>query len=171
MGCVGPVRSRLYSNKNNVLLDIAKVLSQKTLTPSKAEQIGIEINKDGRRRTAFELLAYPDMSFRRLVEIWPELESVDPAIAAQIEIDARYDSYVKRQEIDVAALKKDEALAIPQAFDYATLPSLKAELRQKLAQQRPATIAQASRIEGMTPAALMLILATVKKQTARKRAV
>jgi tRNA uridine 5-carboxymethylaminomethyl modification enzyme len=170
MGCVGSVRSRLYSNKNNVLCDVAKVLSQKTLTPSKAEQIGIGINKDGRRRTAFELLAYPDMSFRRLVEIWPELGTVDPAIAAQIEIDARYDSYVKRQEVDVAALRRDEAVAIPQAFDYATLPSLKAELRQKLAQQRPATIAQAGRIEGMTPAALMLILATVKKQTARKRA-
>jgi tRNA uridine 5-carboxymethylaminomethyl modification enzyme len=95
---------------------------------------------------------------------------VAPTTAAQIEIDARYDSYVRRQEIDVAALKKDEAIAIPASFDYATLPSLKAELRSKLDQQRPSTLAQAGRIEGMTPAALMLVLAAVKKQSARKRA-
>jgi len=170
IGCMSAVRSRSYSIKNNALEEIAKVLSQKTLTPSKAERNGIEINKDGRRRTAFELLSYPNMSFQRLAEIWPELADVDPAIAAQIEIDARYDSYVKRQEIDVAALRKDEAIEIPDGFDYTTLPSLKAELRQKLTQQRPATLAQAGRIEGMTPAALMLILVTVKKQAPRKRA-
>jgi tRNA uridine 5-carboxymethylaminomethyl modification enzyme len=170
MGCVGSVRSRSYLNKNNDLSNVAKVLSQKTLTPSEAERNGIEINKDGRRRTAFEILSYPDMSFRRLAEIWPELSSVAPATAAQIEIDARYESYVRRQEIDVAALKKDEAIAIPASFDYATLPSLKAELRHKLDQQRPSTLAQAGRIEGMTPAALMLVLAAVKKQAARKRA-
>jgi tRNA uridine 5-carboxymethylaminomethyl modification enzyme len=170
IGAVGTVRSRSHSNKNNMLCELGEVLSQKTLTPSKAERNGIEINKDGRRRTAFELLSYPNMSFSRLAEIWPELGGVDPAIAAQIEIDARYDSYVKRQEIDVAALKRDEAVEIPADFDYTTLPSLKAEQRQKLAQQRPATLAQAGRIEGMTPAALMLILASVKKLAPRKRA-
>lgn len=170
VGCVGTVRSRLYANKNNMLLSLSNVLSQKTLTPTEAERNGIGINRDGRRRTGFEILSYPDMTFRRLAEIWPELGSVDSSIATQIEIDARYNSYIKRQEIDVAALKKDEAVEIPHAFDYATLPSLKAELRQKLTRQRPATLAQAGRIEGMTPAALLLILAAVKKQTARKRA-
>lgn len=164
IGCVSPVRSRLYSNKNNALSTLANVLSQKTLTPTEAERNGIEINKDGRRRSAFEILAYTSMNFDRLVQIWPELGNFHPAVAAQIEIDARYDSYVKRQEIDVAALKRDEAVEIPDGFDYATLASLKAELRQKLSAQRPATLAQAGRIEGMTPAALMLILAAVKKQ-------
>jgi tRNA uridine 5-carboxymethylaminomethyl modification enzyme len=171
IGCVSAVRSRLHSNKNNKLSSLANVLSQKTLTPREAERNGIEINRDGRRRTAFEILSYPGMGFARLAEIWPELRETEPAIAAQIEIDARYSSYVKRQEVDVAALKKDEAVAIPASFDYATLPGLKAELRQKLAQRQPATLAQASRIEGMTPAALMLILSAVKKQTtARKQA-
>ncbi|HML43344.1 MAG TPA: tRNA uridine-5-carboxymethylaminomethyl(34) synthesis enzyme MnmG [Hyphomicrobium zavarzinii] len=170
IGCVTSLRSRSYSNKNNMLSEIANVLSQKTLTPTEAERNGIEINKDGRRRNAFELLSYPDMTFRRLAEIWPELANFDPALAAQTEIDARYDSYVRRQEADVAALKKDEAIAIPASFDYATLPSLKAELRAKLEAQRPATLAQAGKIEGMTPAALMLILATLKKQIPRKRA-
>ncbi|WP_334147583.1 tRNA uridine-5-carboxymethylaminomethyl(34) synthesis enzyme MnmG [Hyphomicrobium sp.] len=170
VGCVSAVRSRLYFNKNNQLLYFTKVLSQKTLTPTEAERNGIEINKDGRHRTAFEILSYTSVGFDRLAEIWPELKSVDPAIAAQIENDARYDSYVRRQEIDVAALRRDEAIEIPSQFDYATLPSLKSELRLKLAAERPATLAQASRIEGMTPAALMLILSAVKKQTQRKRA-
>jgi tRNA uridine 5-carboxymethylaminomethyl modification enzyme len=170
LGCVSAVRSRLYSNKNNHLSYFTNVLSQKTLTPTEAERNGIEINKDGRLRTAFEILSYTSVGFDRLAEIWPELKSADPAIAAQIENDARYDAYVRRQEIDVAALRKDEAIEIPSEFDYATLASLKSELRLKLTAQRPATLAQASRIEGMTPAALMLILSAVKKQTQRKRA-
>ncbi len=169
-GCVGPVRSRLHFNKNNELREISQLLSQKTLTPSKAERIGIEINQDGRRRSAFELLSYPSMTFARLVNIWPELGSVAPSIAAQTEIDARYAAYVRQQEVDVAALRRDEGIAIPAEFDYAALPSLKAELRQKLAAHRPATLAQAGRIEGMTPAALMLILAAVKKRPAQKQA-
>lgn len=168
-GCVGTIRSFSYSNKNNALSTLAKVLSQKTLTPTEAERNGIELNKDGRRRTAFEILSYTSVTFERLVEIWPELDSFDRAIAAQVENDARYESYVKRQEIDVAALRRDEAAEIPSYFDYATLPGLKSELRQKLEQHRPASVAQASRIEGMTPAALMLILSAVKKP-ARKRA-
>ena len=170
LGCVSALRSRLYSNKNNKLSYFSNVLSQKTLTPTEAERNGIEINKDGRRRSAFEILSYTSIGFDRLAEIWPELRNVEPAIAAQIENDARYDSYVRRQEVDVAALRKDEAIEIPGTLDYATLPSLKAELRHKLSEQRPATLAQAGRIEGMTPAALMAILAAVKKQTLRKRA-
>ncbi|MGE3228416.1 MAG: tRNA uridine-5-carboxymethylaminomethyl(34) synthesis enzyme MnmG [Hyphomicrobium sp.] len=169
-GCVSALRSRLYSNKNNKICLLSHVLSQKTLTPTEAERNGIEINKDGRRRTAFEILSYTSVGYARLAEIWPELAAFDPAIAAQIEIDARYDAYVKRQEVDVAALRKDEAVEIPGDFDYTTLPSLKAELRQKLSQRRPATLAQAGRVEGMTPAALMLILAAVKKQGPRARA-
>lgn len=170
IACVSLVRSRSYHNKNNALRDAANLFSQKTLTPSEAERIGIEINQDGRRRSAFELLSYPAVTFAHLAEIWPELLSVDPAVAAQTEIDARYASYVRRQELDVAALRKDEGIAIPADFDYAALPSLKAELRLKLATQRPATLAQAARLEGMTPAALMVILAAVKKQAAQKKA-
>jgi len=170
IGCVSAVRSRLYYNKNNALSALAQSLSQKTVLSREAERNGIEINRDGRRRTAFELLAYPGITLAHLARIWPELQSVPHAIAAQIEIDARYESYVRRQDADVAALRKDEAIAIPAGFDYTTLPSLKAELRQKLAAERPATLAQAGRIEGMTPAALMVILAALKKQSVRKKA-
>src|SRR5262249_14545091 len=157
IGCVDTIRSKAFSNKINQLERSANLLSHISISPSKAERNGIEINKDGRHRTAFELLAYPGMTFERLASIWPELHEIDPTIRQQTEVDARYASYVRRQDSDVAALRKDEAVEIPARFDYATLPSLKAELRQKLDAQRPATLAQAGRIEGMTPAALMLI--------------
>lgn len=170
LGCVNTFRSFVFSSKNNELLRVIEILSSLSVSPREAERNGIELNKDGRRRTAFELLAYPDMSLRRLAQIWPELENIAPAIAAQVEVDARYAAYVERQEADVAALRKDEAISIPDTFDYATLASLRAELREKLSVQRPATLAQAGRIEGMTPAALMLILAAVKKHPARKLA-
>jgi tRNA uridine 5-carboxymethylaminomethyl modification enzyme len=145
-----------------------------SLTPTEAGRHGLDINRDGRRRTAFELLSYPDMSVERLKTVWPELANLEPHLVAQLETDARYASYVRRQDLDVEALKKDEAIAIPDGFDYTTLASLKAEVRQKLELHRPATLAQAGRIEGMTPAALMLLLATVKKlshgQSRRKQA-
>ncbi|HRO50258.1 MAG TPA: tRNA uridine-5-carboxymethylaminomethyl(34) synthesis enzyme MnmG [Hyphomicrobium sp.] len=170
LGCVGTVRSFAFSNKNRELERVAKILSNFSVSPREAERNGIELNKDGRRRTAFELLSYPDMTLRRLAEIWPELSGVDPKIAAQVEVDGRYAAYVERQDADVAALRKDEAISIPATFDYASLPNLRAELREKLVAQRPATLAQAGRIEGMTPAALMQLLAAVKKHAARKLA-
>lgn len=170
LGCVGTIRSFMFSNKNNALKRIANILSSFSISPREAERNGIELNKDGRRRSAFELLAYPSMSLLRLAQIWPQLSNVDPAIAAQVEVDARYAAYVERQDADVAALRKDEAVSIPAAFDYAALPNLRAELREKLVAQRPATLAQAGRIEGMTPAALMQLLAAVKKHSARKLA-
>jgi tRNA uridine 5-carboxymethylaminomethyl modification enzyme len=174
IGCVGAERQAAFESKANGLDAGVELLSSLSLTPTEAGRHGLDINKDGRRRTAFELLSYPDMSVERLKSVWPELAGLEPRLIAQLETDARYASYVRRQDLDVEALKKDEAITIPDGFDYTTLASLKAELRQKLELHRPATLAQASRIEGMTPAALMLLLATVKKlshgQSRRKQA-
>ncbi len=170
LGCVNTIRSFAFSSKNNELSRVANMLSSFSVSPREAERNGIELNKDGRRRTAFELLSYPDMTLRRLAQIWPELENVAPAIAVQVEVDAHYSAYVERQEADVAALRKDEGISIPETLDYAGLPGLRAELCEKLNAQRPATLAQAGRIEGMTPAALMLVLAAVKKHSTRKLA-
>jgi tRNA uridine 5-carboxymethylaminomethyl modification enzyme len=174
IGCVGFDRQAAFESKANGLDAGVELLSSLSLTPTEAGRHGLDINKDGRRRTAFEILSYPDMSVERLKSVWPELAVLDPRLIAQLETDARYASYVRRQDLDVEALKKDEAIAIPDSFDYTTLASLKSELRQKLELHRPATLAQASRIEGMTPAALMLLLATVKKlshgQSRRKQA-
>ena len=138
------------------------------MTPSEAARHGLDINKDGRRRSAFELLAYPGIGFGRLRAVWPELAIVAPGIAAQLEVDARYASYVDRQEADIVAFRKEESVRIPADFDYAGLAGLSAEVRQKLEALRPATLAQAARMEGMTPAALMLLLAHLRRAPERK---
>ncbi len=134
-----------------------------SLTPNEAARFGIEINRDGRRRTAHELMGLPSVTFQQLSAVWPELASLPADLVTQLVIDAQYAPYMDRQSQDVAMLRRDEALSIPPRFDYA-LPGLSAELTQKLQYHRPATLAQAARIEGITPAALMLVLAHVKKQ-------
>jgi tRNA uridine 5-carboxymethylaminomethyl modification enzyme len=138
-----------------------------SLTPDEAARRGIEVNRDGRRRSAFELLSLPDIDLARLRSVWPELAGIPTSIAAQLETDARYAPYVERQQEDVAALRRDEATPLPPDLDYAALAGLSAELRQKLALRRPATLAEASRIDGMTPAALFLLLARAKRPTSR----
>jgi len=170
LGCVSTARRRAFESKTAALEAAAVLLRSLSLTPTEAARHGIEVNKDGRRRSAFDMLALPGIDLPRLTTIWPEIGAVAPAIASQIAVDARYASYVSRQELDVAALRKDEALRIPPAFDFASMPGLSTELRQKLERHRPATLAQAGRIDGMTPAALLLLLAHLKKQPARKSA-
>ena len=170
LGCVGADRGQSFARKTQALSVGRRLLEALTITPNEAARHGLDINKDGRRRSAFELLAYPDIDLARLQPIWPEIASVAPKIAAQLEVDARYASYVERQEADVLAFRKEEGVRIPADFDYATVASLSAEVHQKLDRLRPATLAQASRMEGMTPAALMLLLAHLKKPPARRSA-
>jgi len=170
LGCVGRERQAHFEAKTKALSEGLSLLNQLSLTPTEAARHGLTVNRDGRRRTAFELLSFPDISFDHLVPIWPELGSLAPQIAAQLGVDARYAAYLRRQDEDVAQLKRDEAVSIPVDFDYAAIPSLSAEVRQKLVQHRPGTIAQAGRIEGVTPAALLTLLARVKAGRARKSA-
>ena len=162
LGCVGPERRRKFEAKAKALTEGMDLLNQLSLTPTEAARHGITVNRDGRRRSAFDLLAFPEISLDRLKSVWPEIGNIEPRIASQLEVDARYTAYLRRQDEDVAQLKRDEAVSIPADFDYATVPSLSAEIRQKLARHRPATIAQAGRIEGMTPAALLTLLARIK---------
>ncbi len=170
LGCVGAERSNAFARKSQALQEGRGLLESLTITPNEAARHGLEINKDGRRRTAFELLAYPGIDLARLQPVWPEVGNIAPKIAAQLEVDARYASYVERQEADVLAFRKEEGVRIPPDFDYAAVASLSAEVRQKLERLRPATLAQASRMEGMTPAALMLLLAHLRKAPGRKSA-
>ncbi len=146
------------------------MLNQLNVTPNEAARSGIEINRDGRRRSAFELLAFPAVDIQRIAAIWPEVATLPPAIAKQLETDARYRSYVDRQDEDVAVLRRDEATAIPADFDYSAISGLTTELRQKLERHRPSSVAQAGRIEGMTPAALLLVLAHLKAASRRRSA-
>lgn len=171
VGCVGQERARAFASKARELSDTTERLRTLSISPSEAGRHGLEINRDGRRRTAFELLSYPGIDLDRLSVIWPEIHGISPRIRAQIEIDARYAAYVQRQEEDVAILRRDEAEIIPADFDYENLPGLSNEIRQKLSWHRPATLAQAGRIDGITPAALMLVLAHLKAaRRDRKRA-
>ena len=163
LGCVGADRARVYATKAAALIKARALLEGLALTPNEAGRHGLEINRDGKRRTAFELLAHPGITLDRLRPIWPELGQIAEKIGQQLEVDARYASYVERQAGDVEALKRDEATRIGADFDYTGLAGLSRELQQKLTARRPSSLAQASAIDGITPAALLLIRAHVKK--------
>ncbi len=170
MGCVTKARREAFSAKAAALADATSLLQSLSLTPTEAGRHGLEVNRDGRRRSAFDLLALASVDLSRLAVIWPRIGAIAPKIAAQVAVDARYASYVRRQDLDVEALRKDEALGIPVGFDFDGLPGLSTEVRQKLARHQPATLAQAARIDGITPAALLLLLAHLKAPPARKSA-
>jgi tRNA uridine 5-carboxymethylaminomethyl modification enzyme len=157
IGCVGSGRGKQFLNKIGAL-EAARAWAQSvTVTPNEANRFGLVLNQDGQRRCAYQLLAYPDIDATVLARIWPEAAAIDPKIAAQLETDAKYAVYVTRQAEDVERFRRDEALPLPDALDYASIPGLSNELRQKLAAVRPRTVGQADRIEGMTPAALALV--------------
>jgi tRNA uridine 5-carboxymethylaminomethyl modification enzyme len=163
LGCVGPERAGRFTVKRRAL-DAALALARSlAVTPGEADRFGLVLNRDGKRRTAFELLSYPDIDFAALVRIWPELGALDPAIAEQLAIDATYAVYLDRQAADIAAFRRDEALALPEDLDYAAVAGLSTELRQRLAMVRPRTIGQAGRVEGMTPAALALLCVQARR--------
>ncbi len=163
IGCVGLERRRAFGAKAEALSGARHTLETLSLTPDQAAGYGIALNRDGRRRTGFELLALPGMSVNALSRIWSELSAIPAATAERLEVDARYAVYLERQEAGILAFKKDEAAAIPAATDFAAIPGLSNEVRQKLERHRPATLAQAARIDGITPAALMILLAHIRK--------
>ncbi len=168
VGCVGEERRVSFDAKQKQLAEGDSLLRSLTLTPDQAAKHGLAINRDGRKRSAFELLSYPDINLARLIAIWPEIGRIDVKIAGQLAVDARYAVYVKRQELDIAAFRKEEGIVIPGDFAFDRLPGLSTELRQKLERQRPASLGQAARLDGMTPAALLLLLAHLKKGAAAK---
>jgi tRNA uridine 5-carboxymethylaminomethyl modification enzyme len=127
---------------------------------------GLTINQDGIVRNALELLAFQDMSWDRLVRLWPALGEVSADISEQLVIDARYEGYLARQREDIAAYRRDEALELPGDLDYAAVASLSNEVRQKLQAHKPATLGQAARISGVTPAALIALLKYVRRRAA-----
>jgi tRNA uridine 5-carboxymethylaminomethyl modification enzyme len=170
LGLVGAERREAFGRRRAALRDGRALLTSLELTPNEAARHGLDINKDGRRRNGLELLAHPGIDLARLATVWPQLVSIAPAVGAQLEIDARYAAYLDRQEADIVALRKEESVRIPADFDYTALASLSSEARQRLEHQRPATLAQAARMEGMTPAALMLLLAHLRKPGVRQMA-
>jgi tRNA uridine 5-carboxymethylaminomethyl modification enzyme len=163
LGCVGAERTRFHRAKSAALNDARAFAKSVSLTPKEAERHGLSLNKDGQRRTAFELLSYPNVSIGDVAKVWPRFNALAPAIAEQIEIDAKYDVYLSRQAADIAAYRRDESFTLPDDLDYMALPGLSNEVKHKLHTQRPRTIGHASRIDGVTPAALTLIVAHVRR--------
>jgi tRNA uridine 5-carboxymethylaminomethyl modification enzyme len=135
-----------------------------TLTPTAAARCGLALRKDGQRRSAFELLSYPEIGIGDLARIWPAFGELDTKIAAQLEIDAKYHVYLSRQAADVESYRRDESVVLGEDLDYASLPGLSNEVRHKLQLHRPRTIGQAGRIDGVTPAALTLLVAHMRRQ-------
>src|SRR4249919_3707234 len=167
LGCVGEARSHRHVAKM-AALETAKSLARSlTITPNEAAKHGLALNRDGHRRSAFELLAYPEIEWDVLRGIWPELSAIDPAVAVHLEIDAKYDVYLKRQTADVDAFRRDEGLVLTD-IDYADVPGLSNEARSKLEAARPRTVGQAGRLDGLTPAALGILAAYLRREARRK---
>ncbi|MEX0808805.1 MAG: tRNA uridine-5-carboxymethylaminomethyl(34) synthesis enzyme MnmG [Dongiaceae bacterium] len=162
IGVVGPARARAFAAKKAALAAARNLAESLSETPDFLRNQGIPVNRDGIRRSAADLLGYPEITLARLAAIWPELSGLAPDIAEQLEIDGLYRGYLERQEADIRAFRKDEALRLPDHLDYGTIGGLSNEVRQKLGAARPATLGQAARIAGVTPAALVALLRFVK---------
>jgi tRNA uridine 5-carboxymethylaminomethyl modification enzyme len=168
-GIVGSGRAGAFAHKLTRLDVSRKTMTRLTLTPNEAARHGIAVRLDGVRRTALDLLSLTD--FPALARIWPELEALEPEILEQLEIDAQYAGYLDRQDADIVAFRRDEGRALPAGLDYGAVIGLSNEVRQKLEHIRPATLGQAARIEGVTAAALTLVLAHVKGRRKDENAV
>jgi tRNA uridine 5-carboxymethylaminomethyl modification enzyme len=169
-GLVGAERAEHFRGRQLALGAGRRLLDQLTTTPSAARRAGIAVNADGAARSAFALLSYPRVGVADLVRIWPEIDRVPPAVLAQLAVDAQYAVYLERQRSDVAAVQRDESRAIPEWLDFAAIPGLSAECRQKLLAHRPSTIAQAQQIDGVTPAAVTLLLSLIRRGPPLRRA-
>jgi tRNA uridine 5-carboxymethylaminomethyl modification enzyme len=164
IGCVSSGRAEGFEKKHLELSVAREKMQQLTALPIDLERLGYKINQDGVRRTAHDLMRYPEINFDALKNIWPELSDISPDIAEQVEIDARYAGYIQRQEADIKAFRRDESLFIPAELDYAVVGSLSNEMRTKLDKFRPETLGAAARIPGVTPAALVALLRHVKRK-------
>ncbi len=168
VGLVRSERAARFEVRRAALASARQFLESINLTPTEARGHGLSLNADGQRRSGMDLLSYPNIDCRLLARIWPEIASLPQAVCRQVEIEALYRNYLDRQQMEQAQLGRDEARSVPDDFDYSALPGLSAELREKLVRIRPRNLGQAGRIEGMTPAALMLILAHLRASERRR---
>ncbi len=163
-GCVGEKRVDVWNKKKEQLESARALTLNLQATPNELEKHGINVNKDGKRRNVQEILNYQNITWDALGDIWPEMADIPMDIARQIQIDATYAGYIDRQMADIAAYRKDENLIIPDTIDYKLIGSLSTEVVQKLEMARPQTLGAASRIPGVTPAAVIALLRHVQKR-------
>ena len=163
-GIVGSERSKHFQTKMRLLKDYNDMLDKLTISPSKASKYGLKINQDGVSRSAKTLLSYPTITLDQVAEIWPVLREIPQEIIEQVVIDATYSGYLDRQEADIVAFRKDENLLLSVDLDYNVIGGLSIEVKEKLNKAKPATLGSASRISGVTPAALTTLLRHVKRK-------
>ncbi|WP_188912455.1 tRNA uridine-5-carboxymethylaminomethyl(34) synthesis enzyme MnmG [Salinarimonas ramus] len=166
-GCVGPERARLFGQASDRLAAARAALEARSVTPAEAARAGLALNQDGIRRSAFQLLSYPHVSFEDLARVWPELGEIEPVLRERLTTDATYAVYLDRQAADIAAHRRDESVVLADDIDFTALPGLSNEIRTKLDRVRPRTLGQAARIEGMTPAAITLLAAHARNSRRR----
>jgi len=169
IGCVGHDRAAAFTEKQQKLEAARALVHSLQALPIELERRGFKVNQDGIKRSAHDLMRYPDISFDNLATIWPELADIERDIAEQVEIDARYAGYIQRQEADIQAFRRDENLKLPKDLDYSRVGSLSNEMQLKLRQHAPDTLGAASRIPGVTPAALVALLRHVKRRDREER--
>lgn len=170
LGCVGAERAESFLEKAGKLTAAKSVLEGSSFTPKEILAAGIAINQDGTRRSGLQVLAFPNTTFENIVQLIPELQQTDNEIRQQVERDALYANYIVRQERDVEAMKRDESFVIPFDFDFHALDGLSNELKLKLSKARPENVGQAARVDGVTPAALALILARLRREAKARSA-
>lgn len=163
IGCISNERRKVFSKKMESLQATREILEGSIFTPKQIVEAGIYVNQDGNKRTGYEVLAFPDVQFDDIQPLIPECSGVDLEIKRQLERDALYVHYIARQEKEISAMKRDEGYIIPGDFDYHSIEGLSSELRLKLSESRPETLAKAARINGMTPAGLALVLARLRR--------
>lgn len=163
LGCVGSERTARFEAKRTALGAARDWAQSVSITPSEGDRFGLVLNRDGQRRSAFDLLSYPHLGWSDIVRIWPESAEIPAMIGEQIEIDAKYAVYLDRQQADIASYRRDEEAALPDTLDYRAMSGISNEIKAKLDSIRPRSIGQAGRIDGMTPAALALIAAHARK--------
>jgi tRNA uridine 5-carboxymethylaminomethyl modification enzyme len=170
LGIVSSERANRFADMQHALNAARRLAMNAVISPNVAQAQGLSINLDGVRRTAYELLAHNDVDVARLTKIWPALGSIDRKTAERLETEARYAVYLDRQNAEIFQVQREERLIIPESIDFATVSGLSNELRQKMRERRPRTIADAYRIDGMTPAALAIIVAQIRNQEPKQGA-
>lgn len=171
LGLVGAERRGRFQGRQSEIAALTQELKERGVTPSEAEAAGLQLNRDGIRRSAFQLLSYPDVDLAALARIWPELGTFSEAVKARVAADATYAVYLDRQAAEIASYQRDQALELPGDLDLDGISGLSNELRLKIMEARPANLAQAGRIEGMTPAALTLLAAHARRRRGAAREV
>ena len=161
-GIVGQKRAEIFTQKKSKILQAKEILESLKISPNKLVEFGVAVKRDGIVRNAFQLLTFPNIDFALIEKIWPQLAQIEEAIKKQIEINATYASYIKRQEQDIEIFRQDQNMKIPLDIDYSSIQSLSNEVREKLSKLRPPTIAAAFKIQGITPASIMAVMVYIR---------